>query len=118
MMQSLILLFSGGESRRAKGKIIFYFLKIISSKFYITKKVEPVTHHNETKHPKPQQVITSIPKIGFNEEFAKSPETSRKSSFSSSSSFSNLEQIEVYWQHFCINNFIGTVFLIKSPMIY
>ena len=93
-------------------------MKIISSKLCIIKKVEPVTQHNETKHSKSQKVNTSIPKIGLNEEFVKSPETSRKSSFSSSSSFSNLEQIEVYWQHFCINNFMRTVFLIKSPLIY
>ena len=78
--------------------------------------METVTKHKETKYPKPQQVNTPIPKIGFNEETVKSPETSRKSSFSSSSSFSNLEQIEVYWQHFSINIFIGTAFLIKSPI--
>ena len=98
---------------------IYCNLKIISSKSYnIKQKEETDTQHKETNHPKPQQVDTPIPKIGFIEESVKSPETSRKSSFSSSSSFSNLEQIEVYWQHFCINNFIGTVFLIKSPMIY
>ena len=76
--------------------------------------METGTKHKETKYPQPQQVNTQIPKIGFNEETVKLP--SRKSSFSSSSSFSNLEQIEVYWQHFSINIFIGTVFLIKSPI--
>ena len=74
-------------------------------------KVETVSQHTETDNTKQQQIETPIPKIGINEDSFKSPETSRKSSFSSSSSFSNLEQTEVYWQQFSIHNFIGTVFL-------
>ena len=72
--------------------------------------METDTKHKETKYPQPQQVNTQIPKIGFNEETVKSPETSRKSSFSSSSSFSNLEQIEVYWQHFLSIFLLGQSF--------
>ena len=72
--------------------------------------METDTKHKETNYPQPQQVNTQIPKIGFNEETVKSPETSRKSSFSSSSSFSNLEQIEVYWQHFLSIFLLGQSF--------